>query len=292
MSIYYYHLITKSTPFVNLFTPNDNFLFMPVRVYSSKGGANMNRFRELRQEKHLTQAEMIQRYNERYGRNYSIPALSQMENNKRTPEMPALIDFADFFGVSVDYLLGLSNDKQHSALQGQDGEHFLLFDGQIPPPRKRRVVNTDHADRARTADMMRASLNHAHYKIPILGAVAAGEPLEAVENILGYEYLDDRYKGDGYQYFALKIRGNSMTPTIMDGDVVIVRQQPTVDSGQIAIVLVDGENATAKQIDISPSGITVIGHNASVFAPRFVPNAEVKARLQILGRVMEVRRRF
>jgi transcriptional regulator with XRE-family HTH domain len=106
MSIYYYYLITKSTLFVNLFTSNDNFLFMPVRVYSSKGGASMNRFRELRQKKHLTQAELIQQYNERYGRNYSIPALSQMENGKRTPEMPALIDFADFFGVTVDYLLG------------------------------------------------------------------------------------------------------------------------------------------------------------------------------------------
>ncbi len=144
----------------------------------------------------------------------------------------------------------------------------------------------------RTMPTLQKDVNHAHYKIPILGTVAAGEPLEAVENIIGYEYLDDRYEGDGYQYFALKIRGDSMTPTIMDGDVVIVRKQSTVDSGQLAIVLVDGENATAKQIDISQSGITVIGHNASVFAPRFVPNAEVNARLQILGRVMEVRRRF
>jgi SOS-response transcriptional repressor LexA len=250
------------------------------------------RFKELRVQKGMTQEEFRTTFNQKYHRNYTPSAISRFENNKRIPETAALIDFADFFGVSVDYLLGVSDDKDTSTLQGQDGEHFLLFDGQIPPPRKRRVVNTDHADRARTVDMMRTSLNHAHYRIPILGTVSAGEPIETIEDICGYEYLDDRYENDGYRYFALKIVGDSMTPTIMNGDVVIVRQQPTVDSGQIAIVLVDGENATAKQIDISPSGITVIGHNAAVFAPRFVPNTEVKARLQILGRVMEVRRRF
>ena len=88
---------------------------------------------------------------------------------------------------------------------------------------------------------------HAGYKIPVLGRVAAGVPIEAVEEILGYEYLDDKYKNDGCSYFALRIEGRSMEPTIMDGDTVIVRQQSYIESGQIAIVLVDGEDATAKQ---------------------------------------------
>jgi repressor LexA len=226
------------------------------------------RFKELRLQKGMTQEEFRLYFNQKYHRNYTPSAISRFENNKRIPETAALIDFADFFDVSVDYLLGVSDDKNTSTLQGQDGKNFLLFDGQQEP------------------------INHAHYKIPILGTVAAGAPIEAIEDVLGYEYLDDKYEGDGYQYFALKIRGDSMTPTIMDGDVVIVRKQSTVDSGQIAIVLVDGENATAKQVDVSPSGITVIGHNASVFAPRFIPNAETKSRLQIIGRVMECRRRF
>jgi len=188
--------------------------------------------------------------------------------NKPTRKLKEL---SALFNVTTDYIMGLSDNPHGTPFGGQIEGQFLTFAGQQPykPP-----------------------INHAHYKIPILGTVAAGKPLEAIEDVLGYEFLDDRYENDGYQYFALKIVGDSMTPTIMNGDIVIVRQQPTVDSGQIAIVLVDGENATAKQIDISPSGITVIGHNASVFAPRFVPNAEVNARLQILGRVMEVRRRF
>lgn len=70
----------------------------------------MNRFRDARQRKHLTQVEAITQYNQRYGRRYSIPALSQIENGKRTPETAALIDFSNFYGVSVDYLLGLTDN--------------------------------------------------------------------------------------------------------------------------------------------------------------------------------------
>lgn len=92
----------------------------------------MNRFREMRQKKHLTQAEMIQQYNERYRRNYSIPALSQMENGKRTPEMPALIDFAEFFGVSVDYLLGISDNPHNNKAPTKDNpiQVTIAFDTQ------------------------------------------------------------------------------------------------------------------------------------------------------------------
>jgi len=132
---------------------------------------------------------------------------------------------------------------------------------------------------------------HAGYKIPVLGRVAAGVPIEAVEEILGYEYLDDKYKNDGCSYFALRIEGRSMEPTIMDGDTVIVRQQSYIESGQIAIVLVDGEDATAKQVKESPDGITLIGHNAAVYTPQFYSAQEIRdLPIKIIGRVIEVRR--
>ena len=132
---------------------------------------------------------------------------------------------------------------------------------------------------------------HAGYKIPVLGRVAAGVPIEAVEEILGYEYLDDKYKNDGCSYFALRIAGRSMEPTIMDGDTVIVRQQSYIESGQIAIVLVDGEDATAKQVKESPDGITLIGHNAAVYTPQFYSAQEIEdLPVKIIGRVIEVRR--
>lgn len=133
------------------------------------------------------------------------------------------------------------------------------------------------------------STKETKHKIPILGSVAAGTPIEAYEDLLGY--VEDKSYHDGEKYFALRITGHSMEPTIKDGDIVIVRQQPTVDSGDIAIVLVDGESATAKEVHIRKDGITLVGHNPSVYTPHFYSNEDVATLpVNILGRVMEVRR--
>jgi len=136
-------------------------------------------------------------------------------------------------------------------------------------------------------------LDNYLYKIPLLGRVAAGEPIYADEHIENYEYIDTRYKHDGQRYFALRIDGRSMEPTIMDGDIVIVRQQSTVDSGQIAIVLIDGEDATAKEVRESPEGITLVGHNVAVYPPHFYSYQQVEELpIQIIGIVVEIRRKL
>lgn len=69
----------------------------------------MLRLKELRKAKGLTQEEMISQFNERYGKQYGAISISMFENGKRIPETQSLMDFADFFGVSSDYLLGLSD---------------------------------------------------------------------------------------------------------------------------------------------------------------------------------------
>ena len=74
-------------------------------------------------------------------------------------------------------------------------------------------------------------------KIPILGTVIAGIPVTAVEDIIGYEEISEKMARCG-DYFALEIKGDSMEPKMSKGDIVIVKQQNTVESGQIAIVLV------------------------------------------------------
>ena len=107
------------------------------------------------------------------------------------------------------------------------------------------------------------------FRVPIVGRVAAGRPIVADEEIVGYEYIDNKYSKDGHEYFGLRIVGKSMEPTIMDGDIVIVRRQNYVENGEIAIVLIDGEEATAKEIKESADGITLIGHNAAVYTPHF-----------------------
>lgn len=82
-------------------------------------------------------------------------------------------------------------------------------------------------------------------RIPILGYISAGLPLYAEEHIEGYTYTDLNH---GSEYFALRVKGDSMTAAqIFDNNILIVRKQSTVENGEIAVVIVDGENATVKR---------------------------------------------
>lgn len=129
-------------------------------------------------------------------------------------------------------------------------------------------------------------------RIPVLGRVVAGIPIEAVEEILDYEEITPELAATG-EFFALQVKGESMEPTLRDGDVVIVKKQPTVDSGDIAIVLVNGNDATVKEIKESPAGITLIGHNVAVYTPHFYSNHDIESLpIQIIGKVVEMRRKF
>lgn len=126
-------------------------------------------------------------------------------------------------------------------------------------------------------------------RIPVLGRVAAGIPIEAVQDIEDYEDIPASW-GDPREYFALKIQGHSMEPRIWDGDTVIVQKLSDAASDSVAVVLVDGEEATVKQIKKSEDGMTLIGWNPAVYPPKFYTWAEVeKLPVQILGLVREVR---
>ena len=129
-------------------------------------------------------------------------------------------------------------------------------------------------------------------RIPVLGRVVAGIPIEAVEEILDYEEITPELAATG-EFFALKIRGHSMEPRMMEGDVVIVRKQEDVESGDVAIVLVNGNEATVKRVKKQEEGITLIATNTSVYEPHFYSNKEIKnLSVQILGKVVELRGKF
>lgn len=109
---------------------------------------------------------------------------------------------------------------------------------------------------------------------------------------MDYEEITPEMAATG-DFFALQVRGDSMLPTLKDGDVVIVKKQPTVDSGDIAIVLVNGNDATVKEIKESAAGITLIGHNVAVYTPQFYSNADIeKLPVQVIGKGVEMRRKF
>ena len=130
--------------------------------------------------------------------------------------------------------------------------------------------------------------NNRRIRVPVLGSVAAGIPIEAIEDIIDYEDLDADVFGDG-EYFGLRVKGHSMEPKISDGDVVIVRRQEDVESGEIAVVLVNGDEATVKRIKKAPAGVTLIPSNPA-YEPIFYTNDEIESLpVKVIGRVVELR---
>ncbi len=128
-----------------------------------------------------------------------------------------------------------------------------------------------------------------YIRIPVLGRVAAGIPIDAIEEIIDWEDISADMAAGGAEYFGLQIQGNSMEPKISDGDIVIVRKQPDVDSGEIAVVLVNGDDATVKRVKKSAAGITLISNNPA-YDPMFYSNEDIeKLPVAILGRVVELR---
>lgn len=139
------------------------------------------------------------------------------------------------------------------------------------------------------SDLLDINTQAKAIKIPVLGNVVAGLPLEAVENIIDYEEIPRTMAEQG-DYFALRIQGQSMEPRICDGDVVIVRKQEDVESGDVAIVLVNGNDATIKTVKKTEDGITLIANNIAVYSPHFYSNKEIEQLpVRIIGKVVELR---
>ena len=128
-------------------------------------------------------------------------------------------------------------------------------------------------------------------RVPVLGNVAAGIPIEAIENVIDYEEISEELAHTG-DFFALKIKGDSMEPRICNGDVVIVRKQNYAESGDLVIVLVNGDSATCKKLAKYPSGIRLIPFNQA-YEPLFYSNEEIENKpVRIIGRVVENRPKY
>ena len=128
-------------------------------------------------------------------------------------------------------------------------------------------------------------------KIKVLGTVPAGIPIEAVEDIIGEETISMKMAQTG-EFFGLRIKGDSMEPEISSGSIVIVRQQEDVENGEVAIVLINGSDATCKRIEKHERGIMLVPTNRA-YEPQFFSNEDIeRIPVRIIGRVMEARRKF
>ena len=198
----------------------------------------MNRLRELRKAHRLTQTDVAKIVG------IGQSGYSFWESGRSKIDDASLKKLANYYGVTVDYLLG--------------------------------------------AD---ASAHKTGVRIPVLGEVAAGIPIEAITDIVDYEEIDAAMAATG-EFFGLRIKGASMEPRMRDGDVVIVRKQDDADTGDTAVVLVNGDSATVKKIKKGPDGIQLIPTNPA-YDPIYYTAADVeRLPVRIIGRVVELRAKY
>lgn len=182
----------------------------------------MNNLRFLRKRKGLTQTD-VANFIGISQNNYSY-----WENGKVKIDNATLIKLADYFGVSIDYLLGRE--------LGEDDKHIQEIGGFTVPDK---------------------------YLIPVVGQVVAGKPVESPENIEGYVYIEHKNAQD---YFALRVSGDSMINAgIVPGALLIVHKQNTAFNGDIVVASIDGES-TVKRYKENNDAIFLIPEN-SAYSP-------------------------
>lgn len=129
-------------------------------------------------------------------------------------------------------------------------------------------------------------------RIKVYGEIPAGIPLEAYEEILGWEEIsEDMTKGDK-EYVGLRISGDSMLPEYQDGDTIIVLLQEDCENGEHAVVFVDGDNATFKKVIKKDDGSLVLQALNALYEPLVFSKDDVKdLPVRILGIAVESRRK-
>lgn len=124
-------------------------------------------------------------------------------------------------------------------------------------------------------------------RVAIYGTIAAGTPIEAIEDIIGYVEVNDL--NNTQEYFALQIKGFSMYPRMKTGDIVIFHKQSDADSGDVVAVMVGGENATCKQYFTNDKGIVLHAYNESFGDMKFSDEQVQELPIEIIGKAVELR---
>ncbi len=130
----------------------------------------------------------------------------------------------------------------------------------------------------------------SNVRIPVIGKVAGGYSCHAEEYIEGYEYASADSVKSGTEYVYLRVKGDSMSPVIMEGDLVLVRCQDVVENGSYAVAIIDNEDGVVKKIYISKGRIELRSENP-YYPPRVFVDEEC-ARVRVFGKVVECKRKF
>lgn len=166
------------------------------------------------------------------------------------PRDPALYKIAEYFGVSIEYLKG-----------------YTSLSVQEPP-----VVLFEETGKISM--------------VPVYESVSAGFGTLAVNEIVEYIPFVFKVKQEAAESLFIRVRGDSMYPKIEDGDIILVHKQDSVDSGALAVVLVDGEEGLVKRVAYGDGWIELQSINP-IYMPRRFAGHDI-ARVKVLGEVRKI----
>lgn len=195
----------------------------------------------------------------------STATLSSWKAGKYKPKTDKMALIAAYFEVSVDFMEGRTDQRRPAKPEWQDADEFF-----------REIEANEPPD---------------HVWVPIVGRVAAGQPMYAEDNIEGYLVIgadEDEYG----PLFALRIAGDSMEPEIKKGSIALVRHQEDADTGDVVIVHINGEDATCKRIKKTAAGLTLLPANPAYDMQSYTWAEVAETPVSIVGKVIEVRTKY
>lgn len=242
-----------------------------------------NRIRELREERGLKQVDLANELGVRQN------TLSTWETGRYEPDNEMLRKIAEHFQVSVDYILGKSPVRNFPTTQIDTLRMIRLVRTVEQMDQEQFDETLTRAENILTGQVDQGVGVH---KIPVLGSVPAGIPIEAIEDVLDWEEIPASMCNGDKEYFALKVQGDSMWPDYLPGDIVIVRKSPVCENGNVCVVYINGYDATLKQVTFQGDGsLTIVPRNPS-YPPRTFSREEVRdLPVSVAGVVVELRRK-
>lgn len=210
--------------------------------------------KSFRKQSNMTQVQLAEKLNVAQG------TIANWERGMREPDMETIKRIAEALSVPVERLF-----SDQSETIAHDIDHLSTTEFELVPP-----------------PVMKS--------IPVIGEVAAGYTCLADMQIIDYVACDASLLHTGYDYVYLKVKGDSMEPELHEGDLVLVRVQDTIESGEYAVVLVDEEDGLVKKIEIDSTHITLLSENPYYPPRRFV--RDDMNRIRIFGKVISVTRQF
>lgn len=180
-------------------------------------------------------------------------------NKPISPSIETLKSLANAMNIELDYLLKQLEENQNIYLdENEYKKQFSLID------------------------------NKQAY--PLLGTVKGGYDYLVAENIVGHVTIDNNVT-DVENYYALKVTGDSMYPLMGQDDIIIVHRQTTFENGQTCIILINGDEATVKNVFKTDLGIKLVALNPYVPPREFTYKEMEQIPVKIIGIVKEVRNR-